>query len=84
MGPIETEVRDDIEALGDLDGMDPSLAALCYSHAAFLDEIDSGRAPEEDNRQRAAVSKELRAALAQLFANHANMKEDGLDLGLST
>lgn len=77
-GPIETEVIEDIRGLGDLDGMDPTLAATAYRLAAALDD------PNTEDRSLPAISKELRATMAQLFANHMSEKDNQIDLGLST
>lgn len=77
-GPVETEVIADIEALGELDGMDPTLAATAYRLAQALD------SPETDDKSLPAIAKELRATMVQLFANHAHTGADEIDLGLST
>lgn len=76
-GPVETEVIEDIERLGDLDGMDPSLAATAYRLAQALD------SPATEDKSLPAIAKELRATMSQLFANHSQLKGDGLDLGLT-
>jgi hypothetical protein len=77
-GPVETEVIADIEALGDLDGMDPTLAATAYRLAKALDD------PETDDKSLPPIAKELRATMVQLFSNHAHSGADEIDLGLST
>lgn len=55
-GAVERAVRDDIAALGDLEGTEPGLAATAYALAAALD-------GDDDTRQTAPLAKELRATL---------------------
>jgi hypothetical protein len=57
-GPVEAQVRADIVALGDLDGIQPSLAQTAYTLARALDD-GAGMAT-------AAVARELRATLEQI------------------
>lgn len=59
-GPVERAVRGDIEALGDLDGMRPSLAATAL---ALARELDAGT-----ETSTAALARELRETLAALTA----------------
>ncbi|MFC9089005.1 hypothetical protein [Nocardiopsis dassonvillei] len=69
-GVIETRVRTDIDALGDLVSIQPTLAELAYSLAARLDQgADSGR-------DHAAVVKELRAVLDALTAKAGDRDTD--------
>jgi hypothetical protein len=58
-GDVEARVRADIEALGDLDGVQPSLARVAYTLARALDSGTKGMAT-------AAISRELRETLAAL------------------
>lgn len=69
-GAVEQRVRADVAELGDLDGVDPTLAELAYRLAA---EIDG--ASGEDRRMLPALSRELRAVLARLD----EVKRDGDD-----
>lgn len=60
-GPIETAVRDDIEALGDLVDMAPTLAKLAVTLAHQIDQCGgetAGAIP--------SLSRELRAAVSDL------------------
>lgn len=77
-GDIELEVREDIGRLGELDGMECSLAAMCYELARRMDDA------ETDDRSLPAISKELRANLLQLFENRQTNSEADLDLGITT
>ncbi len=87
-GPIERAVREDIEALGDLEGAQPSLAQMAYKLARQIDEITvrvcvcgeeiPGR--EDATRQLPALNKELRATFGQLLETRAP-EEDDDDLG---
>lgn len=61
MGPVETAVREDIEAIGGLVGVEPTLAEMAYRLAA---DMDAGGG--EDGRLLPALNKELRATLKQL------------------
>ncbi|MEU0808656.1 hypothetical protein [Streptomyces sp. NPDC005970] len=77
MGPIETAVRADVAALGELLGTEKTLAELSYRVAR---ELDFGGGPE--GRQMAALSRELRLALQQLTDGHAGGSDDVFgDLG---
>ncbi|GAA5048243.1 hypothetical protein HNP84_000217 [Thermocatellispora tengchongensis] len=75
MGPVEKAVRDDVDQLGDLVGVEPSLSEMAFTLAR---EIDAGGG--EDGRQLPALNRELRATLAQLLAARAP-EEDDDDLG---
>lgn len=70
-GPVERAVRDDIEQLGDLVGVEPSLSALAYTLAREIDS-DGG----EDGRQLHQLSRELRQTLAQLLEGRATDDDD--------
>ncbi|MEU9888663.1 helix-turn-helix transcriptional regulator [Sphaerisporangium sp. NPDC051011] len=71
---VAAAVREDIEALGDLTGLEPSLAQMACRLATA---IDAGGG--EDGRLLPALNRELRATLAQLVEGRA--KEDDDDLG---
>jgi len=71
VGPVEKAVRDDVEQLGDLVGVEPSLSEMAYRLAA---EIDRGGG--EDGKQLPGLNRELRATLAQLLAARAPGEDD--------
>jgi hypothetical protein len=75
MGPVESAAREDVEALGDLVGVEPTLTQMAYRLAT---EIDAGGG--EDGKQLAALNRELRATLDQLLKGRAPEDEDD-DLG---
>ncbi|TQS29191.1 helix-turn-helix transcriptional regulator [Microbispora sp. KK1-11] len=74
-GPVTAAVQSDIEALGDLVGLEPSLAQMAYRLAR---EIDNGGG--EDGKLLPQLNRELRATLAQLMEARAP-EEDDDDLG---
>lgn len=74
-GPVEAAVRDDIEALGDLLGVEASLAAMAIQLAT---EMDAGGG--EDGRLLPALNRELRSTLRQLMDGRGVAEEDD-DLG---
>ncbi|MCZ4099852.1 hypothetical protein [Streptomyces sp. H39-C1] len=74
MGPVEGAVRSDVEALGDLVGVEPSLSEMAYQLAR---DIDAGGG--EDGKLLPALNRELRATLAQLLEGRvADDDDDGL------
>lgn len=74
MGDVERAVRDDVEALGDLVGVEPSLTELAYRLASEIDQL-----PGEDTKLLANLSRELRLTLAQLLEGRAaDDDDDGL------
>jgi hypothetical protein len=73
MGPVEKAVRDDVEQLGDLVGVEPSLSEMAYRLAK---EIDAGG---EDSKHLPGLNRELRATLAQLLEGRA-VEDDDDDL----
>ncbi|MGW0805961.1 hypothetical protein [Nonomuraea sp. NPDC002799] len=75
MGPVEKAVRDDVEELGDLVGVEPSLSEMAYKLA---EQVDAGGG--EDGKLLPQLSRELRATLAQLLAARVP-EEDDDDLG---
>ncbi|MDT0306860.1 hypothetical protein RM780_07770 [Streptomyces sp. DSM 44917] len=72
-GPVESAVREDIEQLGDLVGVEPSLSEMAYTLAR---EIDAGGG--EDGRQLAQLTRELRQTLTQLLEGRADDDDDDL------
>jgi hypothetical protein len=73
MGPVEEAVRSDVEQLGDLVGVEPSLSEMAYRLAK---DIDGGGG--EDGRLLPALNRELRATLAQLLEGRAVDDDDDL------
>jgi hypothetical protein len=73
MGPVEQAVTDDIEQLGDLARVEPSLAEMAKTLAR---EIDQGGGV--DGRQLPALNRELRQTLAQLVEGRAADDDDDL------
>jgi hypothetical protein len=56
MGPVEAQVRQDIEGLGELEGIQPGLAELAYRLANLMDDRVAGMA-------YGPLAKELRATI---------------------
>jgi hypothetical protein len=88
MGSVETAVRGDIEQLGDLVGVEPSLSEMAYTLARRIDaaatgECEScGEAVAQDDKLLPQLNRELRATLAQLLEGRAADDDDDLgDLG---
>ncbi|RMI92037.1 hypothetical protein BIU87_20765 [Streptomyces sp. ZS0098] len=73
-GPVERAVRDDVEQLGDLVGVEPSLSQMAFTLAR---EIDAGGG--EEGRQLPQLNRELRQTLAQLLEGRT--ADDDNDLG---
>ncbi|NIL40496.1 hypothetical protein HCB17_04425 [Salinispora arenicola] len=74
-GAVEAATRESMRELGDLEGREHPLAQAAYALARKLD-TDAGMAT-------AAVSKELRAALADIWEGRSAEDEDDEDLGPS-
>ncbi|NUL03590.1 hypothetical protein HRW07_10150 [Streptomyces lunaelactis] len=74
-GAVERAVRDDVEAMGDLVGVEPSLSEMAYRLAR---EIDGGGG--EDGKLLPQLNRELRQTLAQLLEGRASDDDDD-DLG---
>ncbi|MFE3762281.1 hypothetical protein ACFXPI_11010 [Streptomyces sp. NPDC059104] len=73
-GSVEKAVRDDVEALGDLVGVEPSLTELAYRLASEIDATST-----EDVKVLPQLSRELRQTLAQLLEGRAaDDNDDGL------
>jgi hypothetical protein len=68
-GDVESAVRDDIGELGDLVGLEPSLAATAYRLAQAID-------ADEDGRQLPALTKELRSTLKALMDGRVEEDDD--------
>lgn len=77
-GPIETQVRADIAALGELPGVTRSLAELAYRLAESLDSSD-----KLEGRELAPVAAQLRATL-EAIAEAVGDDDDPNVAGLST
>ncbi|MFD6531573.1 hypothetical protein [Streptomyces sp. NPDC060184] len=76
-GPVERAVRSDVEQLGDLVRIEPSLSEMAYTLAR---EIDAGGG--EDGKLLPQLNRELRQTLAQLLEGRATDDDDDLgDLG---
>ncbi len=73
MGPVEDAVRSDVEQLGDLVGVEPSLSEMAY---ALAHEIDAGGG--EDGKALPQLNRELRQTLAQLMEGRAADDDDDL------
>lgn len=76
MGPVEKAVRDDVEQLGDLVDVEPSLTELAYRLATEIDALGG-----EDGKLLPQLSRELRQTLAQLMEGRAADDEDDDGLG---
>jgi hypothetical protein len=88
MGPVEKAVRDDIELLGDLVGIEPSLSEMAYSLARRVDAATTaqcgtcGEAVAVEDKLLPQLNRELRQTLAQLLEGRAPDDDDELgDLG---
>jgi hypothetical protein len=68
-GPVESAVRDDIGELGDLVGLEPSLAATAYRLAQAID-------ADEDGRLLPSLTKELRSTLKALMDGRVEEDDD--------
>lgn len=72
-GPVEVAVRSDVEQLGDLVGVEPSLSEMAYTLAR---EIDGGGGDE--GKLLPQLNRELRQTLAQLLEGRATDDDDDL------
>jgi hypothetical protein len=87
MGPVEEAVRNDVEQLGDLVGVEPSLSEVAYRLAREIDgtaecETCGEPIPQEETRTLPQLTRELRQTLAQLLEGRAADDDDDLgDLG---
>ncbi|MFF3377784.1 hypothetical protein ACFYXF_33115 [Streptomyces sp. NPDC002680] len=86
MGPVETAVRSDVEELGDLVGVEPSLSQMAYRLAREIDnasmascEACGEEIPAPENAKTLPqVNRELRQTLAQLLKGRAADDDDDL------
>lgn len=77
---VESVVRSDIEELGDLSGIEPSLAASAILLAKLID-----KAAIEDPRNVAGLNRELRITLAALTDTRGpDEGDDDADLATAT
>lgn len=90
MGPVERMVRGDVEALGDLVGVEPSLSEMAYTLAHQIDVAAAGECGEcgsaipgrDSSMTLPQLNRELRQTLAQLLEGRATDDDDDLgDLG---
>ena len=72
-GPVEEAVRSDVEQLGDLVGVEPSLSEMAFTLAR---EIDAGGGDE--GKLLPQLNRELRQTLAQLLEGRATDDDDDL------
>ncbi|WP_406420894.1 helix-turn-helix domain-containing protein [Streptomyces sp. NBC_00842] len=88
-GPVETALADDIDALGDLHGMEPTHAAVAHRlarqmdgyHPVACEDCGSSVLVPNDARLLPQLAKELRATVAALVEGRA-MDDDDDDDGL--
>ena len=84
MGSVEDAVRSDVEQLGDLVGVEPSLTELAFTLAARIDGAAStecetcGEPIAQDDRLLPQLTRELRQTLAQLLEGRAADDDDDL------
>ncbi|MFM9594025.1 hypothetical protein ACKI1O_32135 [Streptomyces scabiei] len=88
MGSVEDAVRSDVEQLGDLVGVEPSLSELAFTLAGRIDAAATGEcetcgeAVPQDDKLLPQLTRELRQTLAQLLEGRAADDDDDLgDLG---
>jgi hypothetical protein len=84
MGSVEDAVRSDVEQLGDLVGVEPSLSELAYTLAGRIDAAATGEcetcgeAVPQDDKLLPQLTRELRQTLAQLLEGRAADDDDDL------
>jgi hypothetical protein len=84
VGPVEKAVRDDVEQLGDLAGVEPSLSEMAYTLARRIDAAATGEceacgeAVAQDDKLLPQLNRELRQTLAQLVEGRAADDDDDL------
>ncbi|MET9965444.1 hypothetical protein ABZZ80_05835 [Streptomyces sp. NPDC006356] len=84
MGPVETAVRSDVEQLGDLVGIEPSLSEMAYSLARRIDAASTGEcetcgeAVAVEDKLLPQLNRELRQTLAQMLEGRAADDDDDL------
>ncbi|MDX2922073.1 hypothetical protein [Streptomyces sp. NE06-03C] len=86
MGPVEDAVRSDVEQLGDLVSIEPSLSEMAYTLAHQIDLASTGECEGcgeaiprgDDGRTLPQLNRELRQTLAQLLEGRAADDDDDL------
>jgi hypothetical protein len=85
MGPVEEAVRSDVEQLGDLVGVEPSLSEMAFALARSIDTAASGECQTcgeavvgPEDRTLPQLNRELRQTLAQLLEGRAADDDDDL------
>lgn len=84
MGAVEDAVRSDVEQLGDLVGVEPSLSELAYTLAGRIDAATTaqcetcGEPVSQEDRLLPQLTRELRQTLAQLLEGRAADDDDDL------
>ncbi|POG47107.1 hypothetical protein BV881_12260 [Streptomyces sp. ZL-24] len=86
MGPVEEAVRGDVEQLGDLVGVEPSLSEMAFTLAHQIDLASTGECETcgeaiprgDDGRTLPQLNRELRQTLAQLLEGRAPDDDDDL------
>jgi hypothetical protein len=84
MGSVEDAVRSDVEQLGDLVGVEPSLSELAYTLAGRIDAAATARCEtcgepvSQEDRLLPQLIRELRQTLAQLLEGRAADDDDDL------
>jgi hypothetical protein len=81
---VEKAVREDVEELGDLVGVEPSLSELAFTLAGRIDAAATGEcetcgeAVPQDDKMLPQLTRELRQTLAQLLEGRAADDDDDL------
>ncbi|MEU0102402.1 hypothetical protein [Streptomyces sp. NPDC006267] len=86
MGSVEEAVRSDVEQLGDLVGVEPSLSEMAYTLAHQIDLAATGECEAcgeaiprgDDGRTLPQLNRELRQTLAQLLEGRVTDDDDDL------
>lgn len=84
MGSVEDAVRSDVEQLGDLVGVEPSLSELAYTLARRIDAAATGQCETcgepvaQDDKLLPQLTRELRQTLASLLEGRAADDDDDL------
>jgi hypothetical protein len=84
VGPVEKAVRDDVEQLGDLAGIEPSLSELAYTLAGRIDAAATGQcdtcgeAVAAEDKLLPQLTRELRQTLALLLEGRVSDDDDDL------
>ena len=86
MGSVEEAVRSDVEQLGDLIGVEPSLSEMAYALARSIDTAATGECQTcgeavggpDDGRTLPQLNRELRQTLTQLLEGRTADDDDDL------